>query len=195
MAACLAIPRSSISNTRQERRQIVVDASLPHVPSDQFGEVQSRGDSRLVVFRRRFGLAPDRVWAAITEPVERATWVPGLRFEPVANGRFDIWFGDECDGPAHLSGRIAVFEPPRLLELASMRFELTPTAEGCLLEFSDVLSFDDSRTRFDFSNAVLAGWHRFLDTLAIWLDEGKPALDLPEPDYSVVDVPGRDAPC
>ncbi|MDE0660445.1 MAG: hypothetical protein F4029_01085 [Gammaproteobacteria bacterium] len=74
-----------------------------------------------------------------------------------------------------------------------MLFELTPTAEGCLLEFSDVLWFDDSRSRFHFANAVLAGWHRFLDTLEIWLDEGVSALDLPEPDYSAVDVPGRDS--
>jgi len=146
-----------------------------------------------VVFHRRLGRAPARVWAAIAEPAERATWVPGIQFEPVPNGRFDIWFDDACEGPAHLSGRLAAFEPPRLLELGTVRFELTPTGEGCLLEFSDVLSFDESRSRFDFANAVLAGWHRFLDTLEIWLDEGVSALDLPEPDYSTVDVPGRDA--
>lgn len=147
-----------------------------------------------MVFRRRLGHTPARVWAAITEPAERADWVPGIRFEPVPKGRFDIWFGDECEGPAHASGQLAVFEPPRTLQLGSMRFELTPNAEGCLLEFSDVLWFDDSRPRFHFANAVLAGWHRFLDTLEIWLDEGVSALDLPEPDYSAVDVPGRDDP-
>ena len=147
-----------------------------------------------MVFRRRLGHSHDRVWAAITDPAERANWVPGMRFEPVPHGRFDIWFGDACEGPAHVSGRIAACEPPRLLELGSMRFELMPAAEGCLLEFSDVLWFDESRSRFDFANAVLAGWHRFLDTLAIWLDDGVSALDLPEPDYAVVDVPGRDTP-
>ena len=62
-----------------------------------------------------------------------------------------------------------------------------------MLEFSDVLWFDGKRSNVDFANAVLAGWHRFLDTLEIWLDEGVAALDLKEPDYAAVDVRGRDA--
>ncbi len=76
-----------------------------------------------------------------------------------------------------------------------MHFDLAPASAdaGCLLEFSDVLWIDDARPRVDFTNAVLAGWHRFLDTLEIWLDEGVSALDLPEPDYSAIDVPGRDS--
>ena len=177
----------------EEHHAVGPAESATRVPSDGFGEVQCRAGRHVVVFRRRLGHAPERVWAAIAEPAERADWVPGIQFEPVPNGRFDIWFADECEGPAHASGRIAVLDPPRALQLGSMRFELTPTAEGCLLEFSDVLWFDDSRSRFDFANAVLAGWHRFLDTLEIWLDEGVPALDLPEPDYSAIDVPGRDS--
>lgn len=185
--------RSLITIARPEEHHALAPAeSATRDPSDGFGEVQCRAGRQVVVFRRRLGHAPARVWAAIAEPAERAEWVPGIRFEPVPNGPFDIWFGDQCEGPAHASGRIAVFEPPSALQLGSMRFELTPIAEGCLLEFSDGLRFDDSRSRFDFANAVLAGWHRFLDTLEVWLDEGVSALDLPEPDYSAIDVPGRD---
>ena len=169
-------------------------SSSERAPSANFGEIHSDGDNQLaVVFRRRLGHAPARVWSAIAEPVERAIWVPGIRFEPAADAPFDIWFGDACDGPAHVSGRIGVFKPSRRLGLGSMQFDLTPIEGGCLLEFSDVLSFDDTRSRIDFANAVLAGWHRFLDTLEIWLDEGLAALDLPEPDYSAIDVPGRDS--
>ena len=156
--------------------------------------MQSHGDRQLeFVFRRRLGHAPARVWSAITDPVERAVWVPGIHFEPVPDSGFDIWFGDACEGPAHVSGRVEIFDPPRRLRLGSMQFALTPIDGGCLLEFTDLLWFDDARSRVDFANAVLAGWHRFLDTLEIWLDEGMAALDLPEPDYSAIEVPGRDS--
>ncbi|MDE0421384.1 MAG: hypothetical protein OXK76_10945 [Gammaproteobacteria bacterium] len=166
----------------------------PRAPSANFGEVRRHGERQLaVVFRRRLGHAPARVWSAIAEPVERAVWVPGIRFEPAVDVRFDIWFGDACDGPAHVSGRIEVFEPPTRLQLGSMQFALAPDDGGCLLEFTDLLWFDGTRSRVDFANAVLAGWHRFLDTLEIFLDEGVAALDLPEPDYAAIDVPGRDS--
>ena len=134
----------------------------------------------------------EEVWAAVTEPAQRAVWVPGIRFEPAPAARFDIWFGDACQGPAHVSGTLGVFEPLKRLQMGTMHFDLAPTAGGCLLKFSDRLWFDDKRTKAEFANAVLAGWHRFLDTMEIWLDERVSALDLEEPDYAAVEVAGRD---
>ena len=162
-------------------------------PSNRFGKVRTDGERTLVVFRRPLGHPVAKVWAAVTEPAQRAVWVPGIRFEPVADARFDIWFGDECEGPSHVSGRVDPYVPPKRLGLGAMRFELAAEDGGCLLTFSDVLWFDDKRTKVEFANAVLSGWHRFLDTLEIWLDEGVSALDLKEPDYLKIDVPGRDA--
>lgn len=163
-------------------------------PSQRFGTVVAGEDNRTrVIFRRSLSHPVDKAWTAIAEPTERAVWVPGIRFDPGRNARFDIWFGDACEGPSHVSGKLDPFEPPTRLGLGSMRFELEAAPQGCLLTFSDVLWFDGKRSNVDFANAVLAGWHRFLDTLEIWLDEGVSALDLEEPDYSVVDVPGRDA--
>ncbi len=163
------------------------------IPSESYGEVLTRADGHVIVrFERPLRHAVSRVWGAITEPAQRAVWVPGLRFEPSPEAPFDIWFGDECEGPAHVSGRLSAFDPPTTIEIGSIRMELAAEGEGCLLVFSDVLWFDEKRTRAAFANAVLAGWHRFLDTLEIWLDEGVSALDLPEPDYAAVDVPGRD---
>lgn len=164
-----------------------------HTPSGGYGEVRRRGDGHVIVrFERPLRHPIGRVWAAVTEPAQRAVWAPGLRFEPQPGAPFDIWFGDECEGPAHVSGKLAAFEPPTAIEIGSIRMELAAAGEGCRLVFSDVLWFDEKRTRADFANAVLAGWHRFLDMLEIWLDEGVSALDLPEPDYAAVDVPGRD---
>lgn len=169
-------------------------SSTERRPSDGFGTVRSDEDGRTrVVFRRALSHPIDRVWSAIAEPNERAVWVPGIRFEPEPDARFDIWFGDACEGPSHASGRLDPFEPRSQLGLGSMHFKLEAAPDGCLLEFSDVLWFDGKRSNVDFANAVLAGWHRFLDTLEIWLDEGVAALDLKEPDYAVVDVRGREA--
>lgn len=163
-------------------------------PSNRFGEVCLGDDDRTqVVFRRPLDHPAEKVWAAITAPAQRAVWVPGIRFEPAADARFDIWFGDECEGPSHVSGRVDPYVPQTSLGLGSVRFELSPAGRGSVLVFSDILWFDDKRTKVEFANAVLAGWHRFLDTLEIWLDEGVSALDLEEPDYATVDVPGRDA--
>ena len=169
-------------------------------PSTRYGEVRRREDGHMIVYYERpLRHSMARVWAAVTEPAQRAVWAPGLRFEPEPNARFDIWFGDDCEGPAHVSGTLSAFEPRTTVEIGSIRIELSDQGPGCLLAFSDVLWFDGpwlaarkERTRVDFANAVLAGWHRFLDTLEIWLDEGVAALGLVEPDYAAVDVPGRD---
>ncbi len=117
-------------------------------------------------------------------------WVPGIQFDPKPAARFDIWFGDDCDGPAHVSGTLDAFEPLRLLQLGSIRLELEQLGQGCLLRFSDVLWFDGKRTKAEFAKAVLAGWHQFLDRLELWLNEGRAVPHLPEPDYSEIDVPG-----
>ena len=112
------------------------------------------------------------LWRAITEPAERAVWAPGLRFDPAPEARFDIWFGDECEGPSHVSGQLSNYRPPHSVALGSISVELASAPGGSVVHFSDVLWFDGKRTSIDFANAVLAGWHRFLDTLEIWLDDG-----------------------
>ena len=159
-----------------------------------YGKVGTAPDGRRgVLFERLLAHPVAAVWAAIADANRLGVWSPGIRFEPRPNGRFNIWFGDECEGPAHVEGTVAAFEPQRLLQLGTIRFELAPMpAEGggehCRLKFSDVLFYDDKRTKTAFENAVLAGWHQFLDRLAIYLAEGRAALDLPEPDYADVNV-------
>ena len=159
------------------------------------GVVGHRDGLPCVAFERHLAHSVEKVWAAIAEPEQRAAWVPGIQFEPKRGARFDIWFGDECDGPSHASGTIDACEPLRLLQVGSIRFELAlggTSQEHCLLRFSDVLWYDNKRTKRQFANAVLAGWHQYLDRLELWLDEGRVALRLPEPDYSSIEVPGRE---
>ena len=168
------------------------DAELDQGAQAQIHAAALRGRD-IGLFRRLTPHPVDRVWAAVTAPEQRAAWAPGIRFEPAPNAPFDIWFGDACEGPAHVSGRLAQFEPPTAIQIGSIRLELQAVDDGCQITFSDVLWFDGKRAKSDFANAVLAGWHRFLDTLEIWLDERRPALDIQEPDYAKVHVDGRDA--
>lgn len=158
------------------------------------GSLSQRQDGKIVVqFERRLEHPLRRVWDAIAEPEQRAVWCPGIRFEPAPNARFDIWFGDDCDGEPHVFGQLAEFDPPHLIALGSIRAELRSDGEnGCVLAFSDVLWFDGKRTRQRFADAVLAGWHQFLDRWQIWLDEQRAAPILPEPNYANINVPGRE---
>ena len=167
-------------------------SSVEHLP-DKHGRVEQRDDGHmLVVFERTLAYTTDRVWAAIAEPEQRAEWCPGIRFEPQPGARYDIWFGDECEGPSHVSGTLGAFDPPRELALGSIDIRLTPTDDdGCVLRFADVLWFDDKRTKTAFANAVLGGWHQFLDRWEVWLDEGRAELKLQEPNYAEIEVPGR----
>ena len=156
-------------------------------PDANYGSVCTLPEGRPGVrFERLLAHAAADVWAAVVDADRRAVWVPGIRFEPQANGRFEIWFGEGCEGPAHVAGAVAAFERERLLQLGTIRFELQPAAGGerCRLTFSDVLAYDGKRSKRAFENAVLGGWHQFLDRLEIYLAEGRSAFDLPEPDYA-----------
>ena len=167
-------------------------SATAHSPT-RHGVVTKREDGLpCIVFERRLPHSVETVWAALAEPTQRAVWVPGIRFEPEPQARFDIWFGDECDGPSHVSGVLGAFDPPHALALGSIAVRLRPDGDGCQLTFSDVLWYDNKRTKTQFANAVLGGWHQFLDRLEIWLNEGRAAERLAEVDYATIDVPGRE---
>ena len=153
-----------------------------------YGIVRVLPDGRSgVLFERLLAHPVGEVWAAFVDANRRDSWAPGIRFEPRPKGRFEIWFGGECEGPAHVAGEVTEFEPQRVVQLGTIRYEVEAHAGNqCRLTFSDVLFYDDKRTRRAFENAVLGGWHQFLDRLEIYLAEGRSAVDLPEPDYERV---------
>jgi uncharacterized protein YndB with AHSA1/START domain len=166
--------------------------SSPPTTIPKAGSVGRLADGRsYVVFERRLPHSIERVWAALTEPDQLANWFPGFTLEAKQGGRFEIRFGGDCAGPAHLSGTVSRFEPPTVLECGSMRFELERCDDGCLLRFSDVLSFEGTRSRTEITNAVLGGWHRYLDSLEDALLGRVVDHHRAEPDYSRIDVTGR----
>ena len=166
------------------------------IPESHFGSVGRMDDGRsFVLFERQFAHSIERVWAAITEPDQLARWFPGFKLELRQGGRFEIWFtgeSGECEGPSHVQGEVTEYDPPKLLQCGTIRFELASIGPHCKLTFSDVLQLDGIRTNAEFSNSVLGGWHRFLDVLDDALEGRTIDHGIAEYDYSKREVPGRD---
>ena len=160
---------------------------------ERLGTVGRDDDGNTFVrFERRLAFAVDDVWRAVTDPARLASWFPGFAFEPERGGRYTIHFGGDCEGPADVEGTVVDYDAPHVLQCGTIRWELGAAGPGCRLTFSDVLQFQDGRSQAEIANAVLGGWHRYLDLLEQSLS-GAPDLDTPEPDYAQLDVPGRPA--
>ena len=171
------------------------DASLiaENVSSSKLGSLGTLEDGRKYVLFKRYLPHPiDKVWAAITDPDHLADWFPGMKLECRVGGKFEIWFGEQCEGPAHVTGTVTRNEPPNVLECGTMRYELASEGIGCSLTFSDILHYEGPRSESDVINSVLGGWHKYLDMLAFYLKAGKgdPRDEL-EFDYSKVQIHGR----
>lgn len=158
-------------------------------PPDRLGAVGRHDDgSTFVRFERRLAFPVDTVWRAITHPDLLASWFPGFAFQPERGGRYTIHFGGDCAGPADVEGPVVEYDPPHVLQCGTIRWELEAAGPGCRLTFSDVLQLEDGRSETEIANAVLGGWHRYLDLLEQSLS-GTPDLDTPEPDYAELHVP------
>ncbi len=166
---------------------------MSNLATDQLGRVEHLSDGRAyVVFEREYAHPVERVWAALTDPAELAQWFPGFTVELRVGGHYEIRFGNDCEGPPHVSGTVSKCDPPNCLQCGSIRWELTATQTGCRLVFSDILWFEGPRTNTDICNSVLGGWHHYLDLLASLL-RGEPIKpDRPEVDYAAYDIPGRE---
>jgi len=165
---------------------------MSELDESRYGTVHQLPDGKVGVrFERVLPYPVETVWAALTEQDQLDAWIPGVRFEARQGGKYEIWFGGDCEGPAHVSGAVKVFEPPNVLQLGTIRWELSESTSGCLLTFTDVLVFEGARSDAEIANSVLGGWHHYLDLLEDAL-AGRPVVhDRPEPNYAAREVPGR----
>ncbi len=166
---------------------------IREVPTDRLGRVvkTDTGDTR-VEFVRVMPYSADQVWHAITDADSLAKWFPGFQLEHRQGGTFAIWFGGDCSGPAHVSGIVDVYDPPKELRCGSMRWQLESISGGCQLTFTDILRFNqDHRSDYEISNSVLAGWHLYIDHLEESLAGTVDPNDDIEYDYSQIEVTGR----
>ena len=79
------------------------------------GELADDGEYSTLTFRRRYPHAPELVWEAISTPEGLREWLmcSHAQIEPRAGGRIELVSGA---GAYHSTGRILVWEPPRVLE-------------------------------------------------------------------------------
>lgn len=90
-------------------------------------------------FERRLPHRPEKVWRALTDHAELAHWFPasmeGER-EKGARLRFAFHDGEEPEA----RGVVTEWDPPRVLAYTmgdeTLRWELHPVPEGCLLVFT-----------------------------------------------------------
>lgn len=162
--------------------------------ASKLGSLGTLEDGRkYVLFKRHLPHSIEKVWAAITEPDRLADWFPGLKLEHRVGGKFEIWFSEQCEGPAHVTGTVTRYEPPHVLECGTMRFELEAKGSECSLTFSDILHYEGPRSESEVINSVLGGWHKYLDMLEFAMTGGKgDPRDEPEFDYSKIQIQGRD---
>ncbi|HEY0812780.1 MAG TPA: SRPBCC domain-containing protein [Pseudonocardia sp.] len=108
-----------------------------------------------VRFVRRYPHPAQRVWAAVSEPGELASWFPShVEVEPKAGGR--ITFSGDPNMPPS-AGTVLAYDPPRRLAFTWGGDELHLTveangADACTLTLLNVLEARDAAAR----NA--AGW-------------------------------------
>lgn len=140
------------------------------------GTVHRVGDGRVEIrFERRFAHPPAKVWRALTDPAELRGWrfpaVVELDLTPGAT----IWFHPTDEQrtrfgmPADpVAGRVVAVDRTRLLEYTwgteTLRWELVPDGDGCLLVFVNTVDDDGSGA------AIATGWHAGLELLAATLD-------------------------
>jgi uncharacterized protein YndB with AHSA1/START domain len=150
------------------------------------------GDRATLRFERWYPHPVDRVWRAISDPDEMATWFPS-NVEGERRVGSDLVFDDgaqraaadeageptRADGPM-FRGRVVVHDPPHVFSFTwggeLLRFELSPDGDGTRLLFTQVLSHPSVAARNG------AGWDACLRELDRLLD----APTAPERDWTDV---------
>ena len=110
------------------------------------GTLTVSGDRAVLNYERRLPYPVETVWAAITEPAQRHSWIGETTLETRVGGHFEM----VPSGPPlppdqkRVTGRILVWDPPNVLEHewkqsvvddSVVRYELQPDGDGTVLRF------------------------------------------------------------
>lgn len=144
---------------------------MPETLADA-GTVQVDGEFATLLFERKYPHPPERVWAALTQPVELAQWyLTRARIDGRVGGTIDFWAGPS---QFHVTGQILTWDPPRVFEHewkveprselpagedAVIRWDLRPVEGGTLLRLRH------RHLRRATASGFAPGTHAFLDRL------------------------------
>lgn len=128
-------------------------------------------------FERRLRHSPGKVWRAVTDPAEMASWFPAtVHAEPRIGAPMRFHFG--ADEPVDVSGleegEVLEFDPPRVYAFrwsdSVLRFEIVPEGAGCRLLFSHTLGGGGTWGDLRSAPRQAAGWDGCLELLEARLD-------------------------
>jgi uncharacterized protein YndB with AHSA1/START domain len=138
---------------------------------DSFGEIDVRGDTTIITFRRRIDHPIDAVWQALTNEGELLRWWGDATVD--LNQRVFMVRSMNVDGDGEhpeMHAVVTEMSPPNVLQLdgdlhGRLRWQLDPEEGQTLLTFTSTLGLPDEQQTLN-----MAGWHFHLDALVRALD-------------------------
>jgi uncharacterized protein YndB with AHSA1/START domain len=138
--------------------------------SKRTGVITRQGDEATLEFERKIAHPIEKVWAALTEPDQRAQWFGRTTFEPREGGSFFA----VAEGPPApetmrtVTGKVLAWAPPNVFEIeweqailgkTVLRYELARDGEGTILRMW--------HRQLTLKNAqgYIPGTHAYLDRL------------------------------
>ena len=146
------------------------------------GRISIENDRAVLTFERRLPHPIERVWAAITDPAERARWMGQTTIDAREGGTIEMTptAPPIPDDQKRMTGQILVWDPPhvfehawnqRIVEPGVVRYELSADGDGTLLRFSH------RGLGVRNANGFRPGTHAYLDRLGAHL------AGIPIPDW------------
>lgn len=137
--------------------------------SETYGTI-TRADAAhaTIRFERRLPAPIERVWLAITDPDQLATWLAASSLDLRAGGKVEHVF-DPADPGGHVRGTILRIEPMTLFEYewrflgepdSILRYDLVADGDTTVMTLTHRLLGIDQVSGYG------AGWHAYLDALA-----------------------------
>jgi uncharacterized protein YndB with AHSA1/START domain len=123
-------------------------------------QVQKDGDRWTLVLVRELRHSPDKVWQALTDPIQLREWAPFVTDASLGEiGTVKLtWVG----ASAPIDTRVTRVEAPKALEYGDQRWELEPSGDGTRLKLW-------ARIDRRFISMGAAGWHIAFDVMDLLL--------------------------
>lgn len=145
---------------------VVLERRLYEEEFNMLAVIQKAENGYIARFDRRLKHSVEKVWTALTENENLAIWFSELRVDELREGgviKFDMKDGTFTDITIIELNMYSVLEYTWGED--SVRFELYPDPEGCLLVLKEKINKITNHTSKD-----LAGWHVCLDVMNALLD-------------------------